>query len=143
MLEKASEPIVTVTEFPWVKDPYNPQTQEEYAYTSGMHIQRLRGFFNDDNLTELINYGAGPRKQTRDLSKVTFEGEVGPFGIFVAIEPDDLDLYRRVLPKNFSMPERPVLSLVNLDYNQPNPIVRYKEGMVFLKGVGADGEEAW
>lgn len=145
MLDKASKPILSATEFPWVKDPFNPQTQEEYAYTSGMHIARTRALLNNDDLTEIINWGAGPSasQHTPDIEKLKQNPDVGPFGIFVAIEPDDLDLYRRVLPENFAMPERPVLSLINLDYNQPNPIVRYKEGMIMLKGVGVDGEEAW
>lgn len=145
MLEKATRPILTVADFPWVKDPYNPKTQEEYAYTSGMHIARTRALLDNDDITEIINWGAGPRaeKYTPDIEKLKQRPDVGSFGIFVAIEPDDLDLYRQILPECFSMPERPVLSLVNLDYNQPNPIIRYKEGMVMLRGVGADGEETW
>lgn len=145
MLEKASKPILTATDYPWVKDPYDPKTQEEYAYTSGMHIARTRALLNNDDLTEIINWGAGPNpnKYQPDIEKLKQKPDVGSFGVFVAIEPADLDLYRRILPQNFSMPEKPVLSLVNLDYNQPNPIVRYREGMIFLKGVGANGEEAW
>jgi len=145
MLEKASKPILSVTEFPWVKDPYNPKTHEEYAYTSGMHIARTRALLDNDDLTEIINWGAGPspKKSIPDIEKLKENAAVGPFGIFVAIEPDDLDLYRRILPGKFAMPDKPVLSLINLDYNQPNPIIRYKEGMIMLRGVGADGEEAW
>lgn len=146
MLEKASETILTAADYPWVKDPYDPKTQEEYAYTSGMHIARTRRLLNDDSIAEIINWGAGPNpnKYEPDIEKLKQKTPaVGTFGIFVAIEPDDLDLYRKILPVNFSMPDKPVLSLVNLDYNQPNPVIRYKEGMIFLKGVGANGEEAW
>lgn len=145
MLDTVKSPLLSVTEFPWVKDPVNPKTKEEHAYTAGQHIARTRALLDDDSLDEIINWGAGPgkRRSALDVDKLKEQSDAGPFGIFVAIEPDDLDLYRQVLPANFSMPEQPVLSLVNLDYNQPNPIVRYKEGMVMLKGVGADGEEAW
>lgn len=132
-----------VTEFPWETDPLNPETKEQHAYTSGMLINRLRRFFNDDEQTELINWGAGPIKESTDLSKMEFKGHVGSFGIFVALEPADLDLYRALLPENFSMPEQPIVSLVNLDYNQPNPIVRYKEGMVMLNAVAANGTQTW
>lgn len=146
MLEKATKPILTVHDFPWVKDPIKLQTKEEYAYLSGMHIARLRVLLDDDDIPVIYNMGAGRSASPApvpDIEALKQQPDVGPFGIFVAIEPDDLDLYRKLLPENFSMPEKPVLSLVNLDYNQPNEIVRYKEGMVFLKGVGADGEEAW
>ncbi len=141
MLETASSNVVT--DFPWISSPGNPETREQYAYTSGVLVQRLRNFFNDDSLTELVNWGAGPRKKLPDLSKMEFKDGVGVFGLYVALEPADLGLYRALLPENFSMPERPILSLVNLDYNQPNPIVRYKEGMVMLNAVAADGGETW
>lgn len=146
MLEKGTKPILSVTDFPWVKDPVNMQTQEEYAYMCGMHIARLRVQLDDDDIPMIYNMGAGRAEPlpVPDIEALKQQKpDVGPFGVFVAIEPDDLNLYRQILPEHFSMPEKPVLSLVNLDYNQPNPIVRYKEGMVFLKGVGKDGEEAW
>lgn len=141
MLETASSNVVT--DFPWISAPGNPETREQHAYTSGLLVRRLRNFFNDDALTELVNWGAGPRKKTVDLSKMEFKDGVGVFGLYVALEPADLGLYRALLPENFSMPERPILSLVNLDYNQPNPIVRYKEGMVMLNAVAADGKQTW
>lgn len=132
-----------VTDFPWQTDPVNPETKEQHAYTSGMLINRLRQFFNDDAQTELINWGAGPVKNAPDIMKMEFKGHVGSFGIFVAFDAADLDLYRALLPENFSMPEEPMVSLVNLDYNQPNPIVRYKEGMVMLNAVAANGQQTW
>lgn len=145
MLDKTSNPLLSVTEFPWVTDPVNPASKEEQAYTAGQLIARTRALFDDDDQTMIINWGAGPgnRSSALDIEELKGKPDIGPFGIFVAIEPDDLDLYRKILPTNFSMPDRPVLSLVNLDYNQPNLIVRYKEGMVMLKGIGADGEETW
>ncbi len=133
-----------MTEFPWVKTPVNPKTMEEYAYKMGQYVAHLRSLLDDDSIEMIWNGGAGPGK---NLFKPDVEqlkrAKLEPFGIFTAFEPVDLALYRRLLPVNFSMPERPVVSLVNLDYNQTNPIVRYREGMVYLKGVGADGEESW
>lgn len=143
------QPILTVEDFPWESFPVarieSPKTVEEYAYICGMHAVKIRTLLDDDKITEIINWGAG--RINRDYSKVIEhlkqEPNSGLFGIFVAIEPDDLDLYRQILPGNFSMPERPVVSFVNLDYNQSNPISRFKEGAVLLKGVAAHGEETW
>lgn len=144
MLDKVKSPVLSVAEFPWVKDPFDMATHEEHAYMCGQVIARLRPLFADDSVEVIYNMGLGRNSNpvTLDVDKLRKEN-LGPFGIFTAFEPGDLELYREILPENFSMPERPVVSLVNLDYNQANPVVRYKEGMVFLKGVGADGEEAW
>ena len=144
MLETVDTPILDVTQFPWVGNPTDFKTQEEFAYVAGQTIARLRGLLNDDSQELIINRGAGPNPEpkTPDVERLRASG-AGSFGILTALEPDDLDLYRRILPDCFAMPDRPVLSLMNLDYNQPNPIARYKEGMVMLKGVGADGEETW
>lgn len=140
MLDKTSADLIA---FDWAKTPTNPKTKEEHAYVSGMVIQRLRSFIFDDGATELVNFGAGPRERIPDLATLEVKDGVGPFGMFVALEPDDLDLYRRLLPEHFEMPARPVVSLVTVDYNQPNPIVRYNEGMVMLKAVAADGTDTW
>ena len=143
MLETIA-PTLTVTDFPWVGTPVDFQTREEFAYGAGQTIARLRAMLDDDSIDLIVNRGAGPHppQKPRDVERLRETG-AGTFGIFTAIEPDDLDLYRRILPAHFSMPDRPVLSLINVDYNQPNPIVRYKEGMVMLRGVGADGEGTW
>ena len=141
MAEQALE--IKQPEFELEKAPLNPKTKEEHAYISGMLIQRVRQFINDRDLTEMINWGAGPTKNVPDISKMTFNDGVGRFGLFAAVKPDDLDLYRYLLPDFFSMPPEPILSLVTVDYNHPNPITRYREGMVMLKALDADGEEAW
>ena len=144
MDDMVKQPILSVTEFPWVGDPANPKTKEEYAYKLGQMVAQQRSLLDDESIEMIWNGGAGPSKNPYkpDIEKLN-RTKQGIFGIFTAIEPEDLPLYRRLLPVNMSMPECPVLSLVNLDYNQPNPITRYREGMVYLKGVGADGEEAW
>ncbi len=141
MLDKVASSIVT--DFPWQASVGDPETKEQHAYASGILIQRLRTFFNDDSHTELINWGAGPTNRSVDISKIKVGQDTGTFGVFVTVVPEDLDLYRALLPINFTMPERPLLSLVNLDYNQPNPITRYREGMVMLSATGADGTPTW
>lgn len=145
MTEKVAVRVQTAAEYPWVKPSPDPASKEEHAYISALLIAKLRKFLADDGSSELVNWGSGPSptQYTPDIENLKKNPNVGSFGIFAALVPDDLDLYREILPKHFSMPEQPVLSLVNLDYNQPNPIVRYREGMVMLKGVGADKEEAW
>jgi hypothetical protein len=35
------------------------------------------------------------------------------------------------------------VSLVTVDYNTGNSVTRYNEGMVMIKGICPDGEEAW
>ncbi len=134
-----------VTSFPWITDGLGDhQSKVEQAYSAGMLIQRLHDFFEDDSKTILFNRGAGRRQssgQTIDLK--TLPADAGQFGLFVAFEPEDVALYKALLPRNFTMPENPEVSLVIVDYNQSNPVVRYKEGMVMLKAVGSDGQDTW
>jgi hypothetical protein len=134
-----------VSNFPWItEDLGNHKSKVEQAYAAGMVIQRLQDFFADDSKTKIWNYGAGPRRypdQPTNLGSLP-EG-TGSFGIFVAFEPADVDLYRVLLPLNFNMPATPEVSLVAIDYNQPNPVRRYKEGMVMLKALASNGEETW
>lgn len=132
-----------VSSFPWQLELGAPKSKTEQAYTNGMLIQRLRDFFADDGQTKLVNWGAGPREASNiDLTKITYPENVGVFGIFVAFEPADVGLYRALLPRNFGMPETPEVSLVIVDYNHPNPVTRYKEGMVMLKAI-AGKHETW
>ena len=134
-----------VTKFPWITDGLgNHQSKVEQAYSAGMLIQRLHDFFEDDSKTMLFNRGAGPRKpseQAVDLKNLPVDA--GRFGLFVAFEPADVALYKTLLPRNFTLPDTPEVSLVIVDYNQSNPVVRYKEGMVMLKAVASDGKETW
>jgi len=65
-------------------------------------------------------------------------------GIFTALEPADLDLYRRLLPKQFEMPARPVVALFLTDYVKvvPFPMSPYLEAAVALR-CQFKGEEGW
>jgi hypothetical protein len=65
-------------------------------------------------------------------------------GIFTAVEPADLDLYRKLLPENLDMPERPVVALFVVDYVivVPYPMGPYLEGAVALS-CKYKGEDGW
>ncbi len=62
----------------------------------------------------------------------------------VMVEPDDLDLYRKVLPRQFDMPEHPMVVLVVVDYIDvgPWPLTRYQEGYIDIR-CSYKGEEGW
>jgi Acetoacetate decarboxylase (ADC) len=65
-------------------------------------------------------------------------------GIFTAVEATDLELYREILPKQFDMPERPVVAMFIVDYVivVPLPMVPYLEGAVALS-CKYKGEDTW
>jgi acetoacetate decarboxylase len=66
------------------------------------------------------------------------------YGIFTAVEPADLELYRSLLPDVFDMPEQPGVGLFVVNYSQVNPwpMVPYLEGAVVLR-ASYKGEEGW
>ncbi|MHA2130418.1 MAG: acetoacetate decarboxylase family protein, partial [Promethearchaeota archaeon] len=121
-----------------------PKNAVEHAYYSGILIQRVRNFVKNDGVNELINWGIGPSKRlTPDPKTVKIKGDRGTNGIFTAFIPVDLKLYRSLLPKQLSIPEKPIVSLVTVDYNNGNSVTRYNEGMVMIKGECTDGRETW
>ncbi len=65
-------------------------------------------------------------------------------GILAVMEPDDMDLYRSLLPDQFSMPETPMVSLAVIDYYNvgPWPMTAYLEGAVCLLCT-YEGDEGW
>lgn len=65
-------------------------------------------------------------------------------GIYTMAEPTDLALYRALLPKEFSMPEKPMVAIFVVDYTEvaPWPLTPYKEAGIFLKSKYAN-EEGW
>ena len=122
----------------------SPKDEVEHAYFSGMIIQRVRDFVNNDNINKLINWGYGPRsKSTPDPKTVKVKGDLGTNGIFAAFKPTNIDLYESLLPKHLLMPEQPIVSLVTVDYNTGNSVTRYNEGMVMIKGICPNSEETW
>lgn len=64
-------------------------------------------------------------------------------GIYTAVEPMDLGVYRRLLPRQLEMPDRPVVAFFIVDYVTvvPWPMGPYLEGAVALscKYKGEDG----
>lgn len=65
-------------------------------------------------------------------------------GIYTAMEPADLELYRELLPDELDMPERPVVAFFIVDYVivVPYPMGPYLEGAVALS-CKYRGEEGW
>ena len=59
-------------------------------------------------------------------------------------QPDDIDLYRRLLPPQFDMPKHPLVGLVVVDYTKvrPWPFTRYQEGYIVLR-ASYNSEEGW
>lgn len=87
------------------------------------------------------------------ITTITFSGcasykEKGMFrenqGIFTMVEPIDMALYRKLLPKEFSMPDHPTVALYAIDITQvvPWPMTPYKETAILLKSKYHD-EEGW
>jgi acetoacetate decarboxylase len=66
------------------------------------------------------------------------------YGIFTAVEPANLELYRSLLPDVFDMPEQPGVGLFVVNYNEVNPwpMIPYLEGAVVLR-ASYKGEEGW
>ena len=64
--------------------------------------------------------------------------------IMTLAQPDDLELYRKLLPSQFNMPKHPLVGLVVVDYFkvQPWPFTRYLEGYIVLR-TSYRGEEGW
>ncbi len=122
---------------------FGPKNEVEHAYYSGMIIQRVRGFVNDEEAMELINWGSSSRAKPVDPKSVRIKGDTGTNGLFIAFKPTNIELYEKLLPPHLSVPVIPVVSLVTVDYNTGNSVTRYNEGMVMIKGVCSDGTETW
>jgi len=65
-------------------------------------------------------------------------------GIFTFVEPEDTELYSSLMREPMRVPERPVVSLIVIDYVMvgPWPMTRYQEGAVALR-CKCGGEEGW
>lgn len=125
---------------------FGPKNGMEHAYYSGMIIQKVRDFVKNDNMKELFNFGAGPRKNIPNPTDIKVGGDRGTNGIFTAFNvenPEQLKLYRNLLPEHLLMPKLPTISLVSVDYNNGNEVTRYNEGMVMIKGILPNGAETW
>ena len=65
-------------------------------------------------------------------------------GIYTAMEPADLTLYRELLPDKLDMPDRPIVAFFIVDYVTvvPYPMGPYLEGAVAILGRYQD-EDVW
>lgn len=65
-------------------------------------------------------------------------------GVFTAVEPADLNLYRTLLPPPFEMPKQPAVALFVVHYLkvQPWPMTPYYEGTLALR-CSYQGREGW
>jgi len=65
-------------------------------------------------------------------------------GIYTAMEPEDLKLYRELLPADLDMPEKPVVAFFIVDYVivVPYPMGPYLEGAAALS-CKYNGEDGW
>ena len=82
------------------------------------------------------------------LERMIFEPQGGMYrefeGITTHLEPQDLSLYRKLLPEPFSIPSLPIITIFVADYLRvfPWPSTRYQEWSVLLKSRWK-GEEGW
>jgi hypothetical protein len=66
----------------------------------------------------------------------------GTDGIWILAEPDNVALYRHLLPKQFEMPDHPLISIYAVNFYKTGIMTPYYELGVFLKCID-NGEEAW
>ena len=121
--------------------------EQEYIAMGRPVVDRIREFIEDPTRDELLNMGAGPsggRTIAEEMVDKMVAAGIGTSGIFTVVEPADLELYRSFLYPPLSMPEKPEVAVILVDYNHTgNPITRYQEGFVSVKGKCPDGDETW
>ncbi len=66
------------------------------------------------------------------------------YGVTAHLEPQDLSLYRQLLPSPLTVPSRPIVTLYIVDFVRVArwPLTRYQEWSVLLK-CGLYGHEGW
>ena len=130
--------------------PFAAITDEpELLGTSRPMVDRIRDFVEDRSRDELMGWNAQPGAQPGPAPEVSEEiidqmiqSGVGTSGIFTVVEPADLDLYRSYLQPPLTMPEKPEVSVMLVDFNGGNPATRYQEGWVFIRVGCPDGVES-
>ena len=121
--------------------------EAEYIASGRPTVERIQEFIDDPTRDELLNMGAGPgsgRTVPDDTVDSMVAAGIGTSGIFTVVEPADLDLYRSYMYSPLSMPDKPEVAAILVDYNHTgNPITRYQEGFISVKAKRPDGKEAW
>lgn len=64
------------------------------------------------------------------------ENDDSVYRIYTLVEPTDLELYRKLLPQEFSMPDRPMLMVMSANYRT------YLEASIMMHCKTPDGEKA-
>ena len=119
---------------------------QEYVVSCRAVMDRTQAFIEDTTCDEMINWGAGPEtvpKLPPETVAKMVESGIGTSGIFTVVEPADLDAYRSYMNKPLTIPEKPEVAAILVDYNRGNPITRYQEGFVSVKAMCPDGRESW
>jgi hypothetical protein len=82
------------------------------------------------------------------LERLIFQPRGGMYrefeGLTTHLEPEDLSLYRALLPQSFGMPNQPVVTIFVADHVRvgPWPLTRYQEWAVLLR-CECRGEMGW
>ena len=106
------------------------------TYRGGIVSGKVAEFVTNSTRDVMVNYGAGPSKNLR-AKDLKVPEPYGTRGIFVAVKPADLDLYKSLLTEPYRFPAEPTVTYILLNYGS------YYEGMVMLKADCPDGAETW
>lgn len=124
----------------------NPRDADEHLVGGRALVERTQAFVEDASVGELVNWGAGPSRGRGLPSEVVEEwtrNGQGTLGLFTVVEPADLDLYRSYIGAPLSMPDKPEVSVILVDYHRGNPVTRYQEGWIMVKAKTPGGKEGW
>jgi len=124
----------------------NPKDEQEHLVGGRALVERTQAFVEDPNVDEMINWGAGPGKGRglpADVAEEWNKNGMGTHGLFTVLEPADLELYRSYISEPLSMPEKPEVSVILVDYHRGNPVTRYQEGWIMVKAKAPTGKEGW
>ena len=119
---------------------------QEYLVSCRAVMDRTKAFFDDPTTDEMVNWGAGPGtvpKLPRETVERMVKAGIGTSGIFTAVEPADLNVYRSYMHGPLTMPARPEVAAILVDYNRGSELTRYQEGFVSVKAMCPDGRESW
>jgi hypothetical protein len=139
--------VTTVTVSREKANPAGPadiKDEQEYLVSCRKTMDAVQRFVEDRASDKLINMGRGPgvvpALPPERIDEMVRAG-IGTSGIFTVVEPADLDLYRSYLQPPLTMPEKPEVSVMLVDFNRGNPVTRYQEGWILIKALCPDGKE--
>jgi len=118
--------------------------EQEYLVNCRKTMDVTQRFVDDQTCDKLVNGGRGPGAApalSPERIEEMVKAGIGTSGIFTVVEPADLDLYRSYLQAPLTMPEKPEVSTILVDFNRGNPLTRYQEGWILIKAMCPDGKE--